>query len=144
MDMTPAGVQELVQQGHEVLIEHLAGNAMGLNDELYEQAGATVINSAKSIHDRAELIVKVKEPQPQERRWLRPGQILFTYLHLAADKQQTQDLLDSGDTCIAYETVTNKRGGLPLLAPMSEIAGKLSIQMDCRVLKNSDAIKPLC
>ncbi len=79
--MTPAGVQELVQQGHEVLIEHLAGNVMGLNDELYEQAGVTVINSAKSIHDRAELIVKVKEPQPQERRWLRPGQILFTYLH---------------------------------------------------------------
>ncbi len=110
----------------------------------YTNKLAQVINSAKSIYDRAELIVKVKEPQPQERRWLRPGQILFTYLHLAADKQQTQDLLDSGDTCRAYETVTNKRGGLPLLAPMSEIAGKLSIQMDCRVLKNSDAIKPLC
>ena len=135
--MTPAGVQELVQQGHEVLIEHLAGNAIGLNDELYEQAGATIINSAKTIYDRAELIVKVKEPQPQERQWLRPGQILFAYLHLAADKQQTQDLLDSGATCIAYETVTDKHGGLPLLAPMSEIAGRLAIQMGSRALESN-------
>jgi alanine dehydrogenase len=135
--MTPAGVRELVEQGHEVVIEHFAGHAIGLTDELYRQAGATIIDSAKTIYERAELIVKVKEPQPQERQWLKPGQILFAYLHLAADKQQTQDLLDSGATCIAYETVTDKQGGLPLLAPMSEIAGKLSIQMGSRALENS-------
>jgi len=139
--ITPAGVRELVDKGHKVLIEHLAGDAIGLTDTLYEQAGATIIHSAKTIYDRAELIVKVKEPQPQERQWLRPGQILFAYLHLAADKQQTQDLLDSGATCIAYETVTDKQGGLPLLAPMSEIAGKLAIQMGSRALENSQGGK---
>lgn len=139
--ITPAGVQELIEQGHEVLIEHLAGDAIGLTDELYRQAGATIIDSAKTIYDKAELIVKVKEPQPKEWQWLKTGQILFAYLHLAADKQQTQDLLDSGATCIAYETVTDKHGGLPLLAPMSEIAGKLSILMGCRALENSQGGK---
>lgn len=134
--ITPAGVRELVTKGHHVIVEHLAGDAIGLTDELYRQAGATIINSAKAIYDEAELIVKVKEPQAQERQWLKPDQILFAYLHLAADKQQTQDLLDSGATCIAYETVTDKNGGLPLLAPMSEIAGKLSIQMGCSALEN--------
>ena len=115
----PAGVIELVDKGHEVLVEYDAGHAIGLTNCLYQQAGATIIKSAKTIYDRAELIVKVKEPQPQERQWLKPGQILFAYLHLAADKQQTQDLIDSGASCIAYETVTDKQGGLPLLAPMS-------------------------
>ena len=137
----PAGVRELVDKGHEVLVEYDAGHAIGLTNGLYQQAGATIIKSAKTIYDRAELIVKVKEQQPQERQWLKPGQILFAYLHLAADKQQTQDLIDSGASCIAYETVTDKQGGLPLLAPMSEIAGKLSIQMGCRALENSQGGK---
>lgn len=132
----PAGVRELVDKGHEVLVEYDAGHAIGLTNDLYQQAGATIIKSAKTIYDRAELIVKVKEPQPQERQWLKPGQILFAYLHLAADKQQTQDLINSGATCIAYETVTDKQGGLPLLAPMSEIAGRLAIQMGSRALES--------
>lgn len=134
--ITPVGVKALVTKGHHVMIEHLAGDAIGLTDELYRQAGATIINSAKAIYDEAELIVKVKEPQVQERQWLRQGQILFAYLHLAADKQQTQDLLDSGATCIAYETVTDKNGGLPLLAPMSEVAGRMAIQAGIHALEN--------
>jgi alanine dehydrogenase len=139
--ITPAGVRELIMKGHQVIIQHLAGDAIGLTDELYQQAGATIIDSAKAIYDAAELIVKVKEPQAQERQWLRPSQMLFAYLHLAADKQQTQDLLDSGATCIAYETVTDKKGALPLLAPMSEIAGRLAIPMGSRALENSQGGK---
>ena len=136
VSLTPAGVDELHCQGHRVLIEANAGLAIGLTTALYQQAGAEIIDSAEDIYAQAEMIVKVKEPQQQERQWLRPGQILFTFLHLAADKQLTQDLIESGATCIAYETVTDQNGGLPLLAPMSEVAGRMAIQAGIRALEN--------
>ncbi len=126
--LTPAGVRELVAHGHRVLVEHNAGSAIGLVDSDYERAGATLIAAAQEIYARAELIVKVKEPQPQECAWLRADQILLTYLHLAADAVLTQRLLDAKVTGIAYETVTDTRGALPLLAPMSEVAGRMAIQ----------------
>jgi alanine dehydrogenase len=134
--LTPAGVHELHCQGHRVLIETNAGLAIGLTDALYQQAGADIIDSAETIYAQADMIIKVKEPQKKERQWLRPDQILFTYLHLAADKQLTQDLIDSGAICIAYETVTHHNGGLPLLAPMSEVAGRMAIQAGMRALEN--------
>ena len=134
--LTPEGVHELHCQGHRVLIEANAGLAIGLTNALYQQAGADIIDSAETIYARAEMIIKVKEPQKQERQWLQPGQILFTYLHLAADKELTQDLIESGATCIAYETVTDHNGGLPLLAPMSEVAGRMAIQAGMRALEN--------
>ena len=134
--LTPEGVHELHCQGHRVLIEANAGLAIGLTNALYQQAGADIIDSAETIYARAEMIIKVKEPQKQERQWLQPGQILFTYLHLAADKEVTQDLSESGATCIAYETVTDHNGGLPLLAPMSEVAGRMAIQAGMRALEN--------
>lgn len=126
--MTPAGVRELTANQHQVLIERHAGAGIGLTDELYAAAGATIVDSAEQIFAQADLIVKVKEPQPQECRWLRPGQTLFTYLHLAADLNQAELLMASGATCIAYETITAQQGGLPLLAPMSLVAGRLSVQ----------------
>ena len=126
--MTPAGVREVVSAGHTVLIESGAGTAIGLSDDLYCNAGATVVESAEQVFAQSDMIVKVKEPQPQECRQLRPGQVLFTYLHLAADLQQAQLLMESGATCIAYETITSPQGGLPLLAPMSLVAGRLSVQ----------------
>tara|TARA_R110002111_G_scaffold37613_17_gene72259 strand:+ start:198 stop:1289 length:1092 start_codon:yes stop_codon:yes gene_type:complete len=134
--LTPAGVQELVKHGHQVMIETNAGLAIGLTDALYHQAGAEIVDSAALVYAQAELIVKVKEPQKQERQWLRAGQILFTYLHLAADVELTKDLIASGASCIAYETVTDQSGGLPLLAPMSEIAGRLAIQAGMHALEN--------
>lgn len=126
--MTPAGVRELTANQHQVLIERHAGAGIGLTDELYAAAGATIVDSAEQIFAQADLVVKVKEPQPQECRWLRPGQTLFTYLHLAADLNQAELLMASGATCIAYETITAQQGGLPLLAPMSLVAGRLSVQ----------------
>ena len=126
--MTPAGVRELVSAGHAVLIESGAGTAIGLSDGLYRNAGATVVENAEQVFAQSDMIVKVKEPQPQECRQLRPGQVLFTYLHLAADPEQAQLLVESGATCIAYETITSPQGGLPLLAPMSLVAGRLSVQ----------------
>ena len=126
--MTPAGVRELVSAGHAVLIESGAGTAIGLSDDLYRNAGATVVENAEQVFAESDMIVKVKEPQPQECRQLRPGQVLFTYLHLAADPEQAQLLMESGATCIAYETITSPQGGLPLLAPMSLVAGRLSVQ----------------
>ena len=126
--MTPAGVRELVSAGHAVLIESGAGTAIGLSDDLYRNAGATVTENAEQVFAESDMIVKVKEPQPQECRQLRPGQVLFTYLHLAADPEQAQLLMESGATCIAYETITSPQGGLPLLAPMSLVAGRLSVQ----------------
>ena len=126
--MTPAGVREVTSAGHTVLVETLAGAAIGFNDEHYRAAGADIVASADEIFERADLIVKVKEPQAAECRLLRPGQTLFTYLHLAADPQQAELLMASGATCIAYETVTAAAGGLPLLAPMSVVAGRLSVQ----------------
>jgi alanine dehydrogenase len=126
--LTPAGVRELIARGHGVLVQQNAGFEIGLTDELYLKAGAEIVAAAEDIYRRAELIVKVKEPQPQECAWLRAGQILFTYLHLASDRELTQRLIASQATCIAYETVTDSRGALPLLAPMSEVAGRMAVQ----------------
>ena len=126
--MTPAGVRELAGNGHQVLVQRSAGEGIGLTDALYAAAGATIVDSAEQVFAETDLVVKVKEPQAQECRWLRPGQTLFTYLHLAADLKQAELLMDSGATCIAYETITSQQGGLPLLAPMSLVAGRLSVQ----------------
>ncbi len=126
--MTPAGVKELVGRGHQVLVQSHAGEGVGFSDEDYLTAGASLVDSVEEIFSRAEMIVKVKEPQPAECTMLRAGQTLFTYLHLAPDPVQTELLLASGATCIAYETVTDANRGLPLLAPMSEVAGRMSIQ----------------
>ena len=126
--MTPAGVHELVHDGHEVIVETNAGIGIGMTDADYEAAGATVVGTAEEVFAAADMIVKVKEPQLHECAMLRQGQVLFTYLHLAADPAQTEALVKSGTTAIAYETVTAKDGSLPLLTPMSEVAGRLSIQ----------------
>lgn len=135
--LTPSGVRELTAAGHDLLVEAGAGEAIGLLDEHYQQAGATIAADANEVYARAELIVKVKEPLAQERQQLRAGQTLFTYLHLAPDFEQTRDLVDSGATCIAYETVTDRHGGLPLLAPMSEVAGRMSIQAAAHALEKT-------
>lgn len=135
--LTPAGVRELTSAGHKVLIEHDAGAAIGLTNEAYQQAGAEIAETAAAIFDAAELIVKVKEPLEDERRQLRSGQALFTYLHLAPDYQQTRDLVDAGAICIAYETVTDDDDGLPLLAPMSEVAGRMAIQAAAHALEKT-------
>ncbi len=126
--MTPASVREAVAHGHVVIVEAAAGAGIGCPDDEYARAGARVAASAAEVFARAELVVKVKEPQPAERAMLRPGQVLFTYLHLAADRQQGRDLVAGGAVCLAYETVTAPGGGLPLLAPMSEVAGRMAIQ----------------
>jgi alanine dehydrogenase len=126
--LVPASVRELTNRGHEVFIETNAGIGIGMTDDDYISAGAQILGDARSIFDKAEMVVKVKEPQAVERAMLRSDQVLFTYLHLAPDAPQTADLVKSGATCIAYETVTDRKGGLPLLAPMSEVAGRLSIQ----------------
>nr|WP_294548986.1 alanine dehydrogenase [uncultured Rhodopila sp.] len=133
--LTPAGARELTHHGHQVIIQHEAGAGIGFDDEAYLQAGATIQPTAAGVFETADMIVKVKEPQPPEIALLRPGQILFTYLHLAADKAQTEGLIRSKATCIAYETVTDRNGALPLLAPMSEVAGRMSIQVGCRCLE---------
>lgn len=125
--LVPAAVRELVHHGHEVWVETGAGLGIGASDADYQAVGATIAPDADTVWARAQLIVKVKEPQAVERQRLRADQILFTYLHLAPDPAQTQDLMASGATCIAYETVTSPTGGLPLLAPMSEVAGRLSV-----------------
>ncbi|MBV9331522.1 MAG: alanine dehydrogenase, partial [Alphaproteobacteria bacterium] len=133
--MTPPAVRELTSRGHEVFIETLAGDAIGLSDDHYRRVGARIASSADEVFSSADLIVKVKEPQVQEIKKLRPGQTLFTYLHLAPDAEQTKGLLASGAVAIAYETVTDSRGGLPLLAPMSEVAGRMSIQAGAHCLE---------
>lgn len=135
--LTPAGARELVAHGHDVLIETGAGREIGLDDGAYRAAGAAVAPDAATVFDRADLIVKVKEPQAAERARLRAGQTLFTYLHLAPDPEQTADLLASGVTAIAYETVSDDRGGLPLLAPMSEIAGRMAAQAGAHCLEKA-------
>ena len=127
--LVPASVRELVHHGHEVVVETTAGDGIGFDDADYESAGARVVENAAAVFAEADMIVKVKEPQPAECAMLREGQILFTYLHLAADAEQTRALVDSGCVAIAYETVTDRFGGLPLLAPMSEVAGRMSIQV---------------
>jgi len=126
--MAPASVREAIKHGHQVMVETAAGQGIGVSDADYAAIGAEIIDSAAEIFERADMIVKVKEPQSGERAMLREGQVLFTYLHLAPDPEQTRDLVDSGATCIAYETVTSRFGGLPLLAPMSKVAGRMAIQ----------------
>ena len=133
--MTPAGVRELVHDGHQVYVETNAGLGIGMFDADYEAAGATVLGTAEEVFAQAELIVKVKEPQLTECAMLRADQVLFTYLHLAADPKQTEALVNSGTTAIAYETVTAKDGSLPLLVPMSEVAGRLAIQAGATALQ---------
>ena len=135
--LTPAGVRELVSHGHEVVVQTAAGAEIGLSDDAYKAAGAGVVGTAQEVFAGAEMIIKVKEPQPAECAMLRAGQILYTYLHLAPDPEQTRALIDSKAVCIAYETITGPGGGLPLLAPMSEVAGRMSIQAGAAHLEKS-------
>lgn len=135
--LTPSSVRELVSHGHEVFVETMAGNGIDISDDHYRQAGAVIVDTAAEIFETAELIVKVKEPQPNEYKMCHEGQILFTYLHLAPDPNQAKGLLEAGCTAIAYETVTDKEGRLPLLAPMSEVAGRMSIQAGAHALEKS-------
>ena len=135
--LTPASVRELCAHGHRVLVQSGAGAAIGLSDAMYQSAGATLAADAAEVFAWADMIVKVKEPQPQECAMLRPGQILYTYLHLAPDPEQTQALIKSGAVCIAYETITGPGGGLPLLAPMSEVAGRMAVQAGAAHLEKS-------
>jgi alanine dehydrogenase len=135
--LTPASVREFVAHGHTVLVQVGAGAAIGLDDAQYRAAGASLIDSAADVFAKADMIVKVKEPQPQECAMLRPGQLLYTYLHLAPDPEQTAALVKSGAVCVAYETITGAHGGLPLLAPMSEVAGRMSIQAGATHLEKS-------
>jgi alanine dehydrogenase len=134
--LAPASVREVVHNGHEVLVERGAGAGIGAADAEFEAAGARMVNTAEEVFANAEMIIKVKEPQAVERAMLRPGQILFTYLHLAPDPEQTKDLVDSGAVCVAYETVTSPYGGLPLLAPMSKVAGRMAIQAGAYCLEH--------
>jgi len=135
--LTPASVREFVAHGHAVTVQSGAGAAIGLADEQYRAAGATLVDSAADVFRGAEMVIKVKEPQPQECAMLRPGQVLYTYLHLAPDPEQTAALVKSGAVCVAYETITGANGGLPLLAPMSEVAGRMSIQAGAAHLEKS-------
>ena len=135
--LTPAGARELCAHGHEVFIEAGAGLGIGIADEAYARVGALILPDAAAVFETAEMIVKVKEPQPSECRMLRPHHVLFTYLHLAPDPVQTRALVESGCTAIAYETVTDARGGLPLLAPMSEVAGRMSIQAGAHAMEKA-------
>ncbi|WP_323770463.1 alanine dehydrogenase [Antarctobacter sp.] len=136
--LTPNAAREAVDHGHEVIVQTGAGMGAGFTDADYTEAGARMADTAEEIFAAADMIVKVKEPQAVERAMLREGQLLFTYLHLAPDPEQTQDLLASGATCIAYETVTDARGGLPLLAPMSEVAGRLAPQVGAWTLQKAN------
>lgn len=137
--MIPASVRELVSHGHQVYVETNAGSGIGFSDDDYIAVGASILPTASNIFAKAEMIVKVKEPQAAERAMLREGQILFTYLHLAPDFPQTEELIKSKAVCIAYETVTDNMGRLPLLAPMSEVAGRMSIQSGAQCLEKSHA-----
>jgi alanine dehydrogenase len=133
--LTPEAVAELTARGHSVLVERAAGAGVDFMDEDYLAAGAEIAETAEAVFEAADMIVKVKEPQLHECAWLKPGQTLFTYLHLAADKAQAVALMASGATCIAYETVTDAQGGLPLLRPMSEVAGRMSVQVGAHYLE---------
>lgn len=136
--LTPGSVREYVAHGHTVIMETNAGAGIGAGDDAYKAAGAKIVDTAKDVFEQSDMIVKVKEPQPAEWAMLREDQILYTYLHLAPDPAQTKGLVDSGCTAIAYETVTDDRGGLPLLAPMSEVAGRLSIQASATALQKAN------
>jgi len=135
--LVPSSVRELTHHGHEVLVETKAGIGAGLTDAEYAEAGARIVATAEEVFDKAEMIVKVKEPQAIERARLKAGQVLFTYLHLAPDPDQTHDLIKSGVTAIAYETVTAPNGSLPLLTPMSEVAGRMAVQVGAHYLERS-------
>lgn len=135
--LTPSSARELIHNGHKVLVETKAGAGIGFDDAAYKAAGATIAKSAAEVFAKADMIVKVKEPQPVECKMLRKGQLLYTYLHLAPDPKQTEGLIKSGCTAIAYETVTSARGGLPLLAPMSEVAGRMSVQVGAHYLEKA-------
>ncbi|WOS64335.1 alanine dehydrogenase [Sinorhizobium fredii] len=136
--LTPGSVREYVAHGHEVIVETKAGVGIGADDDAYRAAGARIVSTAKDVFEKSDMVVKVKEPQPSEWAQLRDGQILYTYLHLAPDPEQTKGLLNSGVTAVAYETVTDERGGLPLLAPMSEVAGRLAIQAGATSLQKAN------
>ncbi|WP_373635769.1 alanine dehydrogenase [Yoonia sp. SS1-5] len=136
--LTPNAAREAIAHGHKVTVQTGAGDGAGFPDADYESAGAQIAGNAADVFAQADMIVKVKEPQAVERKMLREGQILFTYLHLAPDPEQTKDLIASGATCIAYETVTDDRGGLPLLAPMSEVAGRLAPQVGAWTLQKAN------
>lgn len=135
--LTPSGVKELIRNGHEVIVQTNGGTAIGLDDAQYIAAGAKMIETPEEIFERADMIIKVKEPQPVECKMLRKGQILYTYLHLAPDPGQTKLLVESGCTAIAYETVTDDNGGLPLLAPMSEVAGRMATHAGAHCLEKA-------
>lgn len=135
--LAPQSVREIVAHGHSVIVETNAGGGIGASDDDYRKAGAEIVGAASDVFAKAEMVVKVKEPQAVERAMLREGQILYTYLHLAPDPEQTKDLVDSGAICIAYETVTSPHGGLPLLRPMSEVAGRMSIQAAAHSLEKT-------
>jgi alanine dehydrogenase len=136
--LTPAGAKVLVQNGHEVVIEQNAGNGSGFTDAEYQAAGAKILATAKEVFDSADMIIKVKEPQKGEIAMLKKGQVLFTYLHLAPDPEQTKGLLESGVTAIAYETITDATGKLPLLTPMSEVAGRMAVQIGAYYLQKTN------
>ena len=133
--MLPVGVAELRARGHEVLVETAAGTGSGLSDDAYAQEGAIIVRTAAEIFARSDMIIKVKEPQPLEYSLIRRGQIMFTYFHFAADRELTEAMVKCGATCIAYETLTDGKGGLPLLTPMSEVAGRMSVQEGARFLE---------
>lgn len=136
--LTPGAVREYVAHGHDVIVETKAGAGIGADDAAYQAAGAKIVASATDVFEKSDMVVKVKEPQPAEWAQLREGQILYTYLHLAPDPEQTKGLVASGVTGVAYETVTDERGGLPLLAPMSEVAGRLAIQAGATALQKAN------
>ncbi len=135
--LTPESVVEMRRHGHEVIVETNAGAGIDAGDDAYIAAGAEIVDTAEEVFARADMVVKVKEPQAGERKMLRDGQILYTYLHLAPDPEQTRDLVDSGAVCIAYETVTDAQGGLPLLKPMSQVAGRMSVQAGAAALEKA-------
>ncbi|MGQ0677763.1 MAG: alanine dehydrogenase [Rhodospirillales bacterium] len=135
--LVPASVRELAHHGHKVVVEHDAGTGIGISDAAYKKAGAGIARNAAEVFRKADMVVKVKEPQSEEIRMLRKGQGLFTYLHLAADREQTEGLVKSRSVAIAYETVTDPRGGLPLLAPMSEVAGRMAVQVGAHCLEKA-------
>lgn len=133
--MTPSGVKELVKHGHKVYVQHTAGEGSGFADEEYVKAGAEILPTIEATYAAADMIVKVKEPIEPEYKLVKKGQLLFTYFHFASDRELTVAMLESGATCIAYETVVGPQGGLPLLIPMSEVAGRMSVQEGCRFLE---------
>ena len=135
--LTPDSAREFIAHGHQVMVQTQAGAGINCSDDDYRAIGATIVDTPEEVFAKAEMVVKVKEPQASERKLLRPGQVLFTYLHLAPDPDQTRDLVDSGAVCIAYETVVDDHGGLPLLAPMSQVAGRLSIQAGAYALERA-------